>query len=404
MRNTDSDHSSQKRAGRVTLALAPLLIVAALTGASSPRSALTLAAMPQPPANGEMGFVVTDFTWAAPYQGKDDCPEGLAGTVKENYLQSIPATERARLLLKPNEPELTRLWKATVVGPNNTNICSNPELFDRPVQKTIQGKIAPGLNLDGSTGSQASADGCAHENFTGVDGTPGVDNQMYRAMGCTRNYRGVDGKGGDAIDGFNALLKTGEHSVIMLLRRVDSLTNDPDVEVILGSTDDRPILDSKRHFITGASFSFSDRNPAWRNVLHGRIVNGVLMTDPADIRLKRPWGQGGIRGARNEWDLRLGRLRLAFQPDGSVEGMFGGYQPIANVISSTILGGLGAGETAGIDCAAQYATLKKLADGLRDPKTGQCTANSIALDMSAVPAFVIDREPTATAASPKGTR
>jgi hypothetical protein len=367
--------------------LASALGVAALTGAATtePR-----------PAKGEMGFVFNAFAPAV-YQGKDDCPEGLAGTVKENYLQSLPGAERDRLLLKANEPELTKRWKASVVGPNNTNICSNPELFDRPMQKTLQGKVAPGLNLDGD-----GAESCAHDDFTGVDGATGVDNQVYRAMGCTRNYRGVDGTAGDVVKGFNDLLATGEHSVVLLLRGVDSVTDDDDVEVIIGSTDDRPVLDSQRHFITGASFSFSDRNPAWRNVLHGRIVRGELTTDPAEIRLKRPWGQGGVRGARSEWDLHRARLKLQFQPDGSVKGLLGAYQTPRNVILSTILGGLGAGETAGIDCAAQYATMTKLADGLRDPKTGRCTAVSMALQVAAVPAFVIDRAPSASVASAGG--
>ena len=45
---------------------------------------------------------------------------------------------------------------------------------------------------------------------------------------------------------------------------------------------------------------------------------------------------------------------------------------------------------AGIDCAGEYNTLKKLADGMRDPKTGQCTAISSALELKAVPAFVND--------------
>ncbi len=360
--------------------------------ASACGAAMVLGASAPSPPKGEMGFVLTAFAPAV-YQGKDDCPDGLAGTVKENYLASLPAPERERLLLKANEPELTQRWKASVTGPNNTNMCSNPELFDRPIQKTIQGKVAPGLDLDAS-----GADACPHETFTSPEGLTGVDNQAYRAMGCTRNYRGVDGTAGDAVRGFNALLATGEHSVILLLRGVDSTTNDDDVEVILGSTDDRPILDSQRHFITGASFTFSDRNPAWRNVLHGRIVDGVLTTTPADIRLKRPWGQGGVRGAQSEWDLKRARLQLRFQPDGSVKGLLGAYQTPRNLMLSTILGGLGAAETAGIDCAEQYATLTKLADGLRDPKTGQCTALSLALDVAAVPAFVIDHAPSTVVA------
>ena len=386
---TDKSPPRRRRLDRTIGVLAAALGVVTLTGAATTTTETR-------PAKGEMGFVFTAFAPAV-YQGKDDCPEGLAGTVKENYLQSLPGAERDRLLLKTNEPELTKRWKASVVGPNNTNICSNPELFDRPMQKTLQGKVAPGLNLDGD-----GAGSCAHDNFTGVDGATGVDNQVYRAMGCSRNYRGVDGQAGDAVRGFNALLTTGEHSVVLLLRGVDSVTDDDDVEVIIGSTDDRPVLDSQRHFITGASFSFSDRDPAWRNVLHGRIVKGELTTDPADIRLKRPWGQGGVRGARSEWDLRRARLKLQFQPDGSVKGLLGAYQTPRNVILSTILGGLGAGETAGIDCAAEFATMTKLADGLRDPKTGQCTAVSMALQVAAVPAFIIDRQPNSSVASTGG--
>jgi hypothetical protein len=155
------------------------------------------------------------------------------------------------------------------------------------------------------------------------------------------------------------------------------------------------VLDSQRNFIAGVSFGFSERNPAWRTVLHGRIVGGELTTDARDVRLKAPWGQGGARGARNEYDLRQARLKFRFQPDGTIRGLMGAYQPIRNVIASATLGGFGAAETAGIDCATQYATMKRLADGLRDPKTGQCGGISVALTVAAVPAFVNDA-PAAT--------
>ena len=48
------------------------------------------------PANGELGFILTDFAPAI-YQGKDDCPQGLAGSVRENFLQTLAAPERERL-------------------------------------------------------------------------------------------------------------------------------------------------------------------------------------------------------------------------------------------------------------------------------------------------------------------
>jgi hypothetical protein len=120
------------------------------------------------------------------------------------------------------------------------------------------------------------------------------------------------------------------------------------------------------------------------------------MTDPAHIRLRQTWGQGSerdIRGKRTEYDMARARLRLTFQPDGSLKGLVGGYQPIWNVMASASIGGEGAATTAGYDCAAMYAALKKLADGDRDPATGQCRRISSAMEASAIPAFVNDTPP-----------
>lgn len=371
---------------KISIALAALLAAAGGTSSAVAQS------LPAPPPNGELGFVLTAFAPAI-YQGKGDCPEGLTNTVRENYLQTLPESERTRLAQAANEEELTRRWKAYSVGANNTNICANAELFERPIQKIIRGKVARGLNLDGDpTDGSSAADVCPHENFTSPSGETGVDNQAYRAMGCTRNYRGVDGVAGDIVKGYNNFLATGEHASVLLLRDVQSLQNDDEVQILFATTDDRPTLDSKQNFIRGASFTVSD-NPHWRNALQGRIVNGVLTTKPADIRLTRRFGIGGIRGERLEWNLRRARFQLTFQPDGSLKGLLGAYQPYDQVTQMTRTGGIGAALVAGIDCAAELSTLKKLADGLRDPKTGQCTAISTALDIAAVPAFVFDRPP-----------
>jgi hypothetical protein len=373
--------------------LAAGVVVAGMLSGAAP-SAKVLAQYPAAPADGEMGFVLTEF-WPAVHQGKEDCPEGLAGTVRENYLASLPQAERTRLMLKENEPELTRKWKASALGPDNTNLCTNPDAFPgRPLQKTVKGKIAYGLNMDGDT-SGHPAGGCAHAQFTGADGEQGIDNQAYRALGCTRNWRGIDGVAGD-IKGFNNFLATGEHTMVLRLRGVKSLKDSPDVEVILASTDDRPVLDSHRNFVTGASFTIS--RPQWRNVMHGRIHDGVLTTDPVDVRLNRRLGHGGVRGARSEYDLRQARLRLTLRADGTVEGLLGAYQTPANLVESTSLGGIGAAVVAGIDCSAEYRTLMALADGLKNPATGQCTGVSNAYRVVAVPAFVNDLPASAKSA------
>lgn len=352
--------------------------------------------LPAPPANGEMGFVFSHFAPAI-YQGKEDCPDGPVTTLRENYLQTQAPAERLRLIDKANAQELTARWTGYAFGPDNINICTHPDKFDRPPQRMVQGGIAQGLNLDDDDGDGSSVPGdCAHQNFTGPAGEHGVDNQMWRAMGCVRTWRGVDGTGGDIVRGLTQFLISGEHTQLLLLTGVDSLADDPDVTVIYANSEDRAVVDSRQNFVPGASYTVVD-NAAHRNVLKGRIVGGVLMTDPAHIRLRQTWGQGSerdIRGARTEWDLDRGRLRLAFQPDGSLKGLVGGYQPIWNIMASASVGGEGAATTAGYDCAAMYAALRKLADGDRDPATGQCRRISSALEAVAIPAFVNDRAPS----------
>jgi hypothetical protein len=344
--------------------------------------------LPAPPANGVMGFVVDRFIPPV-VQGPDACPQGTALKLKDAYLAGLDEPERARLSLKENEPELVRRWQATIFGPGGTNICSQPDMFSRPEMRTVQSTHSWGLDLDGGQG----ADSCQHDGFSSPTGEQGIDNQEYRVMGCTLEWRGVDGVSGDQAVGMAQFHASGQWTQVILLRGVDSLARDDDVEVIYGNTPDRPVLDTKGHFLPGSSFTISNTAPRYRNVLHGRILNGVLTTDASDVKLTQTWGQGGardIRGNRSKYDLRRAKLRLTFQPDGSVTGMLGGYKPVFDVLQSPAFGGAGSALVAGIDCAAELAALRKYADGIRDPQTGKCTGVSSAMQLSAVPAFVND--------------
>ncbi|HLG87033.1 MAG TPA: hypothetical protein VKZ79_07535 [Alphaproteobacteria bacterium] len=50
-----------------------------------------------------------------------------------------------------------------------------------------------------------------------------------------------------------------------------------------------------------------------------------------------------------------------------------------------------------IDCPGLYSAMRTLADGDRNPKTGACSAISVAFDLEAIPAFVIHPQKTAEA-------
>ena len=347
--------------------------------------------LPAPPTNGVMGFVIDSFVPPI-VPGMEQCGGSTSPKVRDAYLLSLPEAERARLSRKENEPELTRLWHASVVGANGTNLCSQPDMFERPVLRTIQTGTGWGLDLDDGQGANGAETG-GHEVFSSTAGERGIDNQEYRALGCKLEFRGPDGNGGDQLVGMRQFFASGEWTQVILLRGVDSLENDPEVEVIYANTPDRPMADSKGKFLPGSSFTISDTPPRNRNVLRGKIENGVLTTSAHDIVLTQTWGQGGardIRGNRTKWNFLRGKLRLTFQPDGSLQGLVGGYRPVFDPIQSPAIGGIGSPLTAGIDCAAELATLRKLADGLRNPKTGKCEGVSTAMRVSAIPAFVND--------------
>ncbi|MEZ5744451.1 MAG: hypothetical protein R3D89_12205 [Sphingomonadaceae bacterium] len=358
--------------------------------------------LPDPPANGVMGFVVADFLDPI-VPGTEACPDGPSPKLRDAFLEGLSAEERARLTMPENSEELERGWRSQVFGAGGTNICSQPDMFDRPLLSTVQNDLAWGLDLDGDGGAGKGSDTtCAGEDFVSPEGMRGVDNQSYRVQGCKLEWRGLDGMPSDISVGIRQFHQSGEWTQVILLRGVDSLEHDPDVEVIYGNTPDRPFMDSKGRFLPGATFTISDEPPRHRNVLKGRIDNGVLTTVPTHIELTQTWGQGGardIRGNRATYDYHEGRLRLEFQTDGSLKGLVGGYRPLFDIIISPSLGGVGSAVVAGIDCAAELKTLRKYADGMRNPQTGQCEGISSAQQITAVPAFVNDIPPkTRTAA------
>jgi hypothetical protein len=53
----------------------------------------------------------------------------------------------------------------------------------------------------------------------------------------------------------------------------------------------------------------------------------------------------------------------------------------------------------GFDCPSFSQAVRRYADGLKDPKTGQCMGISMAFEVNAIPAFVIHPEDAKKTAS-----
>src|SRR5579862_2247701 len=115
--------SATRRTAPITGLVASFVVMTATAAGAPAADSPTVAAppaspqWPAPPANGEMGFVISTFGVAV-YPGKDACPNGLSPMVRDNFLTTVSAEERERLQKPENEPELTQRWKAYGFSPD----------------------------------------------------------------------------------------------------------------------------------------------------------------------------------------------------------------------------------------------------------------------------------------------
>ena len=359
-------------------------ILALLVGVTSSMAVPTLAQDKLQSASS-YGFVLTEMAPAF-HKDRDElqCPDGLAMDLMQSFLATQTPAEVIRLLKPENAVELEKKYKDDFVyGPNGTNICSDPTLFRRPLQRTVGSNLAFGMNLDGDEGGRTpGSEICPHENFQGLDGARGVDNQYFRAVGCNRFWRGTTTLGITLLTS-KAAFALDVNTAVIMIQGVDDLRDDDDVEFVIASSPDFSPKNNRQQVLSGGSFTLTP-NPHWRNVAKARIQNGVLTTEPVDVYLHYVKS-----AASGDMVLKRARFRLELLPNGELKGLAGAYWPIDNIWRG-LRTGTGAATTAGLDCAAAHATLLALADGDRDPKTGKCSAASIALDVTAVPAFIFD--------------
>ena len=335
-----------------------------------------------------LGFVVVSWR-TAQYETKyyEECPEGLAIGNDEIWWKSLPPRDRDRLtnggLIEP--VDIPRRSISALRGPNKEDVCWNPEIVKDPPLRTVKGKFGYGLNLDGTNDGHATPTSCAHEKFTTPDGRTQVDNQMYRLVGCIYGWR----KGNYAEAHADRERRDASVGTILIeVSGVDDERNDPDVDVTFYTTRDVLPKDAAGNILPYSSYRVG-ATPIYGTTAKGKIVDGQLITEAVDAHLPlyahQYTGSMFIRG------LQL-QLPLA-TPAGETthNGMLAGYFDFDSWwdymrrLESILV-------TAQWSCPAMYVAGKQLADGYPDPKTGQCTAISTAMNIEALPAFVIHED------------
>lgn len=329
------------------------------------------------------GFLITRSAQAFTYDAMEiDCPLGFELTTEEGFLATLTPAERERLLRPENAKEYGYRWREEyITGPGGENVCNNPKSFltdpRHPAYRGVQSTVAYGLNLDGTTDGGATSNSCTHKKFEGLSGEAAVDNQLFRALGCSKSWRLQPDSGGRYFD-----------SYLIEVRGLDDLRNDDHVEVGIYSTEDVSMRSQTGAHLPNQSLRVTP-NPRWRTETQGRIVDGVLTTDVIDVMYLR-WQipLTGAFGQASEFEFHDVRFQVSLRPDGTVTGILGGYRPIDNI--ATRYRCCKSAATAGNnDCASEHKTLVALADGYPDPDTGLCTMISSAQNVEGIPAFVV---------------
>jgi hypothetical protein len=331
--------------------------------------------VPAMAASKTRGFVISTYEYAkSKNDDKLDCPKGFALSASDVYLLSVSPAEKERLLKPENMRELNQLSDSR--GVPGLNSCRNPTAVKDPPFPETQSKTAYGLNLDGAVGGNAP-NTCAHKEFVSPTGEPGVDNNLWRLLACVEGYRT------EFFDDYrNTEMRRNQRPILVNVTGIDDERNDPEVMVTFGNGTDPMVVDTAGLPLANGSYimGVSPKPPV---TVKGKIVNGVLTSDPFDTTYNASIETSTVRGAR---------LRLELTPDGGAKGLIAGYYDVKSWVS----------DPQGRNSASQYANKYscpafnegawRLADGYPDPQTGKCTAISFAMSVIAKPAYIFPAE------------
>jgi hypothetical protein len=321
---------------------------------------------------GTIAYALTSLRWAT-YLKPDkpvDCPDGVNEGPREQFAALFPDDGSTRNLADTQLKREIQNWLPTTAR-------------DYFPFREPRGPNAIGLNLDGKVGPN---------DFTSPEGEPGIDNQLYRALGCINSYRDAHGTN----DELNSLeiIKENYNRLLIELNGVTSLKNSEHVVVMVYRGLDRLYMDAGGNKVVPGGTQRIDIRWGAKFIrrLEGKIVNGVLITDPADLAF--PWAVFGL--AADEY-LHGARLRLEVSST-TAQGLIGGYADIETwylqLMKSQSTHCQSYGQLASMSL---YKALRRLADGYPDPNTGANTAISSALRATFTQVYILPESKAALA-------
>ncbi len=332
-------------------------------------------------------YVVSYFYDANYSDGKSDCPNGLNLSAIDFYRRDLAKAghshDEIETALKdfPGEGGLKQPWVPLVVtrGNGKDNVYANPTTMPDPGLIEVTGKYAYGFNLDGKGAASPNSfeEPDTHEQ--------GVDNQLYRVMGCIRSYRGLPPPGRPSlVENLWDVLRDVIPAWLVTVTAPNGFDKDGPVTITFDRSLDRITRDASGTAAQADMTFRIDPDPRSHNELKGEIKSGVVSADPSSHlhMILDPY-------EFPELDLTQMHMRMVTNPDRTVRVVIGGYMPWMTYYYGLADQGHIKEYAASIDVPAVYYALKRAADADPDPKTGENRRISSAFLIEAVPAFVV---------------
>lgn len=256
----------------------------------------------------------------------------------------------------------------------------NPFAAEDPGQPQVTSRIGEGFNLDGKI---------KPTDFVSPDGEKGIDNALYRAMGCDAPWRGNGN--GTLVLRSNDKMQEGLYTVVIRLSGNQDPMNDADATLEIGYSPDKIVKDARNN--VGVDYSYRILKSEQYTRLKARIKDGVVVTALApEIHMPQiAWFYNQTRDAF----FRNGKIRVTINPadDGaSAEGLVGGYRDWRDLYAQNTFAQDGGqqGVREHEDHVALYYALRRHADGMLNARTGRYDGVSSAYRLKLAQAFVVD--------------
>jgi hypothetical protein len=347
--------------------------------------ALSVAGLPLTNAAAETRHFAISWFAQATYSNDHDCSQGVHPEVEEIYLRYA-----AKLGATPQQ---IAEWRKQIMNGDDARdfydlIMNRGRIDGKPVNPYTHPASVVDLKmpgLDGKEGFGFDLDDQGPDqpgSFQDPETKErGVDHNLYRALGCTRAFRGSLGSRPTYWAWAWGQLKDSQPAWLITIEGADlskdgpvSVAIDRAYEYLRSNSDGSPRPDMAYRV---------DPDSRSRNKFEGELRNGVVsITEHGKLRLL----QNPL--VSPEFNLSNVHLRLELKPNRTARGFLAGYTPWRPIYWGIAGVGFGGEQQVTGDVPGFYYLLKRYADADPDPATGQNESISATYYIEAVPAFV----------------